>query len=306
MTTRLYTHPDADRHVTPPGHPEQVLRTRAVLDALAELRLDRHEAPLADEAELLRCHPQSYVDRIRASIPVEGWQMLDGDTHVAPGSWDAALRAVGGACAAVDAVLTGQAHSAFVAMRPPGHHAERETAMGFCLFGTVAIAAKRALDHHRLDRVAVLDFDVHHGNGTQDLLWHEKRALFASTHQMPLYPGTGAASETGAFGQVMNLPLRPGSDGAAARAAWGRILDRMIGWKPQLVLISAGFDAHADDPLAQLDWQDQDFAAITRAICDAAAVSAAPVVSSLEGGYDLAALGRGARAHVIELMESAG
>ncbi|AUH64514.1 histone deacetylase family protein [Paracoccus zhejiangensis] len=306
MTTRVYTHPDADRHVTPPGHPEQVPRRRSVLDALADLPLDWHDAPLADQAELLRCHPQSYVDRIRGSIPTEGWQMLDGDTHAAPGSWDAALRAVGGATDAVDAVLTGKAHSAFVAMRPPGHHAERETAMGFCFFGTVAIAAKRALDHHRLDRVAVLDFDVHHGNGTQDLLWSEKRAFFASSHQMPLYPGTGAADETGEFGQIMNVPLRPGSDGAVARAAWGRILDRMIGWKPQLVLISAGFDAHADDPLAQLDWQDQDFTAITRAICDAAAVSGAPVVSSLEGGYDLAALGRSARAHVIELMETAG
>lgn len=306
MTTRLYTHPAASRHVTPPGHPEQVARHPAVLDALADLPLERHEAPLADQAELLRCHPQAYVDRIRDAIPVEGFRMLDGDTHVSPGSWDAALRAVGAACDAVDAVLAGQADSAFVAMRPPGHHAERETAMGFCLFGTVAIAAKRALDHHGLDRVAVLDFDVHHGNGTQDLLWDEKRAFFASTHQMPLYPGTGAAGETGAFGQIMNIPLRPGSDGAQARAAWGRILDRMIGWKPQLVIVSAGFDAHADDPLANLDWQDQDFAAITRAICDAAAVSNAPVVSALEGGYDLAALGRSARAHVEQLMGNAG
>ena len=306
MTTRLYTHPAASRHVTPPGHPEQVARHQAVLDALADLPLERHEAPLADQAELLRCHPQAYVDRIRAAIPVEGFRMLDGDTHVSPGSWDAALRAVGAACGAVDAVLAGQADNAFVAMRPPGHHAERETAMGFCLFGTVAIAAKRALDHHGLDRVAVLDFDVHHGNGTQDLLWDEKRAFFASTHQMPLYPGTGAAGETGAFGQIMNIPLRPGSDGAQARAAWGRILDRMIGWKPQLVIVSAGFDAHADDPLANLEWQDQDFAAITRAICDAAAVSNAPVVSALEGGYDLAALGRSARAHVEQLMGNAG
>lgn len=290
----------------PQGHPEQVARLAAVLDALADLPLDRHAAPMADQADLLRCHPQAHIDRIRAAIPGEGLRMLDGDTSVSPGSWDAALRAVGGALSAVDAVLTGQASSGFVAMRPPGHHAERDTAMGFCLFGTVAVAAKHALDHHRLDRVAVLDFDVHHGNGTQDLLWDERRAFFASTHQMPLYPGTGAASETGAHGQVMNVPLRPGSDGAVARAAWGRILDRMIGWKPQLVIISAGFDAHADDPLAELDWQDDDFAAITRAICDAAAVSGAAVVSSLEGGYDLAALGRSARAHVQELMEHPG
>ncbi|TRW95521.1 histone deacetylase family protein [Paracoccus sp. M683] len=306
MVTRLYTHPDAARHETPPGHPEQVARHKAVLTALADLPLDRHEAPLADQAELLRCHPQTYIDRIRAAIPAEGIRMLDADTHVSPSSWDAALRAVGGATAAVDAVLTGMADSAFVAMRPPGHHAERETAMGFCLFGTVAIAAMRGLDHHRLDRVAVLDFDVHHGNGTQDLLWNEKRAFFASTHQMPLYPGTGAADQTGAYGQIMNLPLRPGSDGAVARAAWGRILDRMIEWRPQLVIVSAGFDAHADDPLAQLDWLDQDFAAITRAICDAAAIGGAPVVSCLEGGYDLAALGRSARAHVEQLIGTPG
>ncbi|MDO5704931.1 MAG: histone deacetylase family protein, partial [Paracoccus sp. (in: a-proteobacteria)] len=206
---------------------------------------------------------------------------------------------------AVDDVLAGRVDNAFVAMRPPGHHAETATAMGFCLFGTVAIAAKRALDHHGLSRVAVLDFDVHHGNGTQDLLWNEPRAFFASTHQMPLYPGTGAASERGAHGQIVNVPLAPGSDGAEARQAWDGILAKMKKHHPELVLISAGFDAHADDPLAELNWQDQDFAAITRAICTAAAAAGAPVVSCLEGGYDLDALGRLARAHVQVLQEFA-
>ena len=190
-------------------------------------------------------------------------------------------------------------------MRPPGHHAERETPMGFCLLGNAAIAAMRALDHHRLDRVAVLDFDVHHGNGTQDLLWDEPRAFFASTHQMPLYPGTGAASQTGAHGQVMNVPLAPGSGGDAARAAWRRIAARLADWRPGLVVISAGFDAHADDPLANLAWSEADFAAITALICDAARDAGAPVVSVLEGGYDLAALGRSARAHVQTLREPA-
>ncbi|SNR41670.1 histone deacetylase family protein [Paracoccus sediminis] len=304
MATALFTHPDAERHITPPGHPEQVARYAAVIGALEDLDLDRREAPRADEADILRCHPQSYLDRIRTAIPDQGWQMLDADTHLSPGSLDAALRGAGGAVAAVDAVLAGQAANAFVAMRPPGHHAERETPMGFCLFGNAAIAAKRALDHHGLDRVAVLDFDVHHGNGTQDLLWDESRAFFASSHQMPLYPGTGAASERGAHGQMMNVPLPPGSDGAAGQAAWRGILARCRDFAPQLVIVSAGFDAHAADPLAQLDWDDGDFAAITRMICDMAADLSAPVASCLEGGYDLAALGRSARAHVHVLLEA--
>ena len=304
MTTALFTHPDAERHITPPGHAEQVARQAAVLDALADLPLDRREAPRADEAEILRCHPQSYLDRIRGAIPDEGWQMLDADTHLSPGSLDAALRGAGGAVAAVDAVLAGEVANAFVAMRPPGHHAERETPMGFCIFGNAAIAAMRALDHHGLDRVAVLDFDVHHGNGTQALLWDERRAFFASSHQMPLYPGTGAAGERGAHGQMVNVPLRPGSDGAAGQAAWRDILARCRDFAPQLVIVSAGFDAHAADPLAQLNWDDDDFAAITRMICDMAADLSAPVVSCLEGGYDLDALGRSARAHVQVLLEA--
>ncbi len=304
MTTALFTHDCARRHVTPPGHPEQVARHAAVIEALAGLDLDRREAPEAPDGEILRCHPERYLARIRDSEPTEGLRMLDGDTCMSPGSFEAALRAVGGACASVDAVLAGEVANAFVAMRPPGHHAERETAMGFCLFGTVAIAARRALDMHRLDRVAVLDFDVHHGNGTQDLLWHEERVMFASTHQMPLYPGTGAVSERGAHGQIVNMPLPPGSGGLEARAAWDDILDRCRASRPQLVILSAGFDAHRDDPLADLRWTEDDFAAISRAICDMASECAAPVVSCLEGGYDLAALGRSVRAHVEVLMES--
>lgn len=288
----------------PMGHPEQVARYAAVMSALDDLGLSREDAIVAGDAEILRCHPQRYLDRIRAAMPKEGLRAVDADTHISPGSLEAASRAVGGACAAVDAVLAGRAANAFLAMRPPGHHAERETAMGFCLFGTVAIAAKRALDHHGIDRVAVLDFDVHHGNGTQDLLWDEKRAFFASSHQMPLYPGSGAPGETGAHDQIVNVPLPPGSGGKEARVAWDAILDRCRDFRPQLVLISAGFDAHRDDPLAQLEWDEGDFAAITKAICATAAECDAPVVSCLEGGYDLAALGRSVRAHVETLMES--
>ncbi|WP_278876682.1 histone deacetylase family protein [Paracoccus yeei] len=302
--TLLYTHPSGFQHVTPPSHPEQVARLEAVLAALEGMDLDRREAPEAPDDEILRCHPASYLSLVRRKLPDQGWTMLDADTYLSPGSLAAARHAVGGVCAAVDAVLAGQAPNAFVAMRPPGHHTERAKAMGFCIFNAIAIGAMRALDHHGLDRVAVLDFDVHHGNGTQDLLWNEPRALFASTHQHPLYPGTGAAGERGAHGQILNVPLQAGTGGDPARAAWRGICDRVLAWRPQLVLVSAGFDAHAQDPLASLAWDEADFTAITRMICDAATSCSAPVVSVLEGGYDLAALGRSVRAHVEVLRET--
>ncbi|AYF02383.1 acetoin utilization protein [Paracoccus yeei] len=300
----MLTHPSGFQHVTPPSHPEQVARLEAVLAALEGMDLDRREAPEAPDDEILRCHPASYLSLVRRKLPDQGWTMLDADTYLSPGSLAAARHAVGGVCAAVDAVLAGQAPNAFVAMRPPGHHTERTKAMGFCIFNAIAIGALRALDHHGLDRVAVLDFDVHHGNGTQDLLWNEPRALFASTHQHPLYPGTGAAGERGAHGQILNVPLQAGTGGDPARAAWRGICDRVLAWRPQLVLVSAGFDAHAQDPLASLAWDEADFTAITRMICDAATSCSAPVVSVLEGGYDLAALGRSVRAHVEVLRET--
>lgn len=303
--TLLYSHASAAEHITPPGHPEQAARYHAVMEALHDAAVEWYEAPLADEADILRCHPQSYLQRVKDSVPQQGWAQLDSDTHLSPSSLQPVLRAVGGCTAAVDAVLAGRAPNAFVAMRPCGHHAERETAMGFCILGSVAIAAKRALDHHGLDRVAVLDFDVHHGNGTQDLLWDDRRAFFASTHQLPLFPGTGRPSEAGAHGQMMNMPLPAGSDGELARAAWRQICQRVAVFRPQLILISAGFDSHRDDPLASLNWDESDFTTITRMICDTAISLDAPVVSALEGGYDLAALGRSARAHVDVLAEVA-
>jgi len=307
MTTLFLTHPSSDHHLTPPGHPEQVARMEAIRDALAApalAALDRRQAPMADPSEVLRCHAPAYLDQVRAARPEEGWAQLDPDTYMAPGSWEAALRAVGGAEAAIDAVLAGAASNAFLAMRPPGHHAERGRAMGFCLFGTVSVAARYALDHHGAARVAVLDFDVHHGNGTQDLLWDEPRAMFVSSHQMPLYPGSGHSHETGAHGQIVNLPLRPGSGGDAMRAAWEPALARAAAFAPDLVLVSAGFDAHRDDPLAGLTWTEADFTWITRAICDLAdKTCGGRVVSCLEGGYDLPALAASVAAHVTVLME---
>ena len=307
MATALFTHDDCLGHVTPPGHPERAARLEAVAEALAApafAALDRRAAPLAERGDLLRCHPDAYVAEIEAAIPARGSRALDADTHVVAGSWNAVLRAVGAAGAAVDAVLAGEVANAFCATRPPGHHAERETPMGFCLFGTIAIAARRALDLHGLERVAVVDFDVHHGNGTQDLLWHEGRALFCSSHQMPLWPGTGDIHETGAHGQIVNVPLAPGTAGPAFRRAWEeRVFPALGEFAPELVLVSAGFDAHAADPLAQLRLGEDDFAWVTERICDLAGQSAGGrVVSTLEGGYDLGALGASVAAHVEVLM----
>ena len=306
MVTALYSHESSLRHVTPPGHPERVARIEAIQAALSDVEgLDRRDCPMGDEADVLRCHPAEYIAKVKAAIPEDGFVSLDADTHVSPGSFDAAMHAVGGMCAAVDAVMAGEIRNAFVACRPPGHHAERSTAMGFCLFGTAAIGAMRALDHHKAARVAVLDFDVHHGNGTQDLLWDEARALFASSHQMPLYPGSGHVYETGAHDNVVNAPLAPMSGGAEMRRAWGdMILPAVADFAPELIVISAGFDAAIEDPLANLNWSTEDFAWVTRAIRDVADdVAGGRVVSTLEGGYDLGALGAGVRAHVEVLME---
>ncbi len=303
MSTLIYQHDAFSRHETPEGHPEQVARMEAVAIGLAGVRGERRQAPLADDADILRCHPAHYLARLRAAAPTSRNIALDPDTWMSPGTLEAASRAVGGACAAVDAVLTGNATNGFVACRPPGHHAERETAMGFCLFGNVAVAALRALDHHGLNRVAVLDFDVHHGNGTQDLLWEEPRIRFVSSHQMPLYPGSGAPTEQGAHGQITNLALREGSGGAEMWAAWSPVLEDLAAWRPELVLVSAGFDAHRDDPLAGLNWDTDDFARLTHAICDLAETCQGRVVSALEGGYDLPALAASVAAHVGVLEE---
>ena len=307
MTTALYMHEECNAHITPPGHPERVERLEAVAAVFSQDRfngLQRREAPLAERAELLRCHPESYIAKIEAAIPNEGNRSLDADTHVSSGSWAAALRAVGAAGAAVDAVISGDVANAFCATRPPGHHAETAKPMGFCLFGTAAIAAKRALHHHGLTRVAVVDFDVHHGNGTQDLLWNEQRTFFVGSHQMPLWPGTGDRNETGAHGNVMNLPLSPNTSGAGFRRVWeAHGLPTLDAFAPELIIISAGFDAHENDPLAQLNLREADFAWMTEALCDLADTHAGGrVVSTLEGGYDLSALAASTAAHVDVLM----
>jgi len=307
MTTALITHPACLDHVTPPGHPEQVARLDYVLRALDGLPLDRYEAPLAADDDILRVHPASHIAFLRKASPEAGWVSLDADTHMSKGSLEAAYRAAGANTKAVDLVMTGKAQNAFAAVRPPGHHAERETPLGFCLFGSVALAAKYALEHHGLSRVAIIDFDVHHGNGTQDLVEDDERILFVSSHEMPLYPGTGAASETGAHNNVVNVPLQSGTNGAAYKTIFtDHMKPHVERFKPEMIFISAGFDAHADDPLASIALTENDFAWVTEQICDLADAHAkGRVVSTLEGGYDLDALAASAAAHV-KVLEARG
>ncbi|CUH49776.1 histone deacetylase family protein [Ruegeria atlantica] len=307
MTTALLTHADCLDHVTPQGHPERVARLEHILHALEGLELTRVTAPLAADDDLLRVHPESHIREIRNNRPSDGFKQIDGDTFMSPGSVDAAYRAAGAVVRAVDMVLGGEASNAFCAIRPPGHHAETETAMGFCLFGNAALAAKHALDHHGLKRVAVVDFDVHHGNGTQDLLWDERRALVITSQQMPLWPGSGRPDETGAYETVLNIPLAPGTGGAEMQTAYEtQAFPRLRAFKPELIIISAGFDAHQDDPLANLNWSTGDFAWVTAELCKIAdELCEGRIVSTLEGGYDLNALAEATRAHVEELMKAA-
>ncbi len=307
MTTVLYTHAACLEHNPGRGHPERPARLEAVLAALdteAFTALERREAPRAEREQIARVHPGAYVDRILEAIPIAGYYGLDMDTVVSPGSGEAALRAAGAVCAAVDAVMAGEADNAFCAVRPPGHHAEPERAMGFCLFNNVAIGAAQARAVHGLSRVAVVDFDVHHGNGTQAMFWDEPELFFGSTHQMPLYPGTGSASERGASGNIVNVPLPPGAGSEEFRAAMAEgVLPALRRFAPEFLLISAGFDAHQADPLAQLRFQDEDYAWATAELKRVAGeCCAGRLVSTLEGGYDLSALASSAAAHVAALM----
>ncbi|MBH0238115.1 histone deacetylase family protein [Methylobrevis albus] len=306
MRTLYLHHPSYLDHVTPLGHPERPDRLRAidlVLEAEAFQALDRLEAPLAEASQIARAHPASFVDEIRFAVPSEGLVRLDSDTVVSPGSWEAALRASGAACRAVDEVMTGRVDNAFSAHRPPGHHAELATAMGFCLFNHAAVAARHAQAAHGAERVAIVDFDVHHGNGTQDIFWSDASVMYCSSHQMPLFPGTGALSETG-VGNIVNAPLLAGDGSDAFREAYETsILPALTRFRPDLVIISAGFDAHHRDPLANIDLTEADFSWVTGKLLDVAAKACGGrVVSLLEGGYDLKGLSSSVGAHVQRLM----
>ena len=306
MATRYYHHPSFVDHVTPMGHPERPDRIRAVEAALADDRfeaLSRHLAPLGTKAHVARAHPDTYIAAIEAAAPQAGSVQLDPDTSMSPGSWTAALHAVGAACAAVDAVMTGQADNAFCGVRPPGHHAETDRAMGFCLFNNAAIAARHAQAEHGAERAAIIDFDVHHGNGSQEIFWQDDTVFYASTHQIPLFPGTGEVGETG-VGNIVNAPLSPGDGGSAFQEAMeSRVLPALTAFRPDLVIISAGFDAHQRDPLAHINLVEDDFRWITGKLMDVADQCCdGRVVSLLEGGYDLVGLGHSVATHVDTLM----
>ena len=307
MTTLLYSHPVCQQHDMGAYHPECPDRLRAILAALEDDAFDaleRREAPLADPAWLERNHAAGYVEAIFENMPSSGTVQLDPDTALSPQSGEAALRAVGGLCDGVDQVIGGKVSNAFCAVRPPGHHAESSQAMGFCLFNNVAVAAQYARAEHGLERIAVVDFDVHHGNGTQHAFEADANLFYASSHQSPCYPGTGRESETGVANNIVNQILAPGEGSVPFRKAYENvILPELEKFKPELLLISAGFDAHDRDPLAQLCLQDDDFAWVTRQLLGVAdQCCEGRVVSTLEGGYDLDALASSVSAHVGELM----
>jgi acetoin utilization deacetylase AcuC-like enzyme len=307
MTTLLLTHRASLDHLTPPGHPERPDRIRAVDQVLGESRFEklvREDAPEGTLDLVRLCHDEHYVEELRRVAPDKGLIYLDGDTSMSPGTWEAVMRGVGGAVAATDAVMSGAADNAFVAMRPPGHHAETARPMGFCFFDHAAIAARHAQRKYGIARAAVVDFDVHHGNGTQEIFWADPAMMYCSTHQMPLFPGTGASGERGEHDTIVNAPLAPNDGAAKFRAAFENlILPQLTKFAPELIIISAGFDAHRRDPLANINLDAEDFGWVTRKLLDVAYSSAGGrVVSVLEGGYDLQGLKESVAAHVTALM----
>ncbi|WP_133478977.1 histone deacetylase family protein [Cognatilysobacter segetis] len=301
----LLTHPACAAHVPPPGHAERPERLAAVVDSIRDTYPDLPwaAAPLATREHLARVHDDALIRQVLDTPVAEGTVQLDPDTFLSPGAAEAALRCAGAGIAAVDAVLSGQARRVFCAVRPPGHHATRDTAMGFCFFDSIAVAAAHALDAYGLSRVAIVDFDVHHGNGTQAIFEQDARVVFCSSHQLPLYPETGHADERG-IGNIFNAPLPPGTSSEGFRRAWSEsLLPAVDAFAPQLLLISAGFDAHQRDPLAQLELEAVDYLWLTgqlrelsRRHCEGR------IVSMLEGGYDLQALAESAAAHVGALV----
>ena len=307
LNTLLISHPSGLDHDNGPGHPERPDRVRVIERVLEHekfMTLIRGQSDRGTREMALRVHPESYVQALEQTSPRDGFARLDSDTTMSPGTLEAAFYAIGGACQAVDEVMRRDVDNAFVAMRPPGHHAERATPMGFCFFNNAAVAARHAIAVHGAQRVAIMDFDVHHGNGTQDICWSDKNIMYCSTHEMPLYPGTGSTGERGEYNNIVNAPLNAGDNGVQFREAMEvAVLPRIEDFGPDLVIISAGFDAHRRDPLANLNLVEADFAWATGKLMDVADLrSGGRLVSLLEGGYDLDGLARSVAAHVLTLL----
>ncbi len=309
MATRLYEHEIFLEHITPPGHPERADRLRSLNIALEHgnfAGLERKQAPQANEDAVTLAHPEEHLFAVMRQIPEEDGEInqIESDTYASPKSFQAALTAIGGALAGVDDVFSGAADNVFLAARPPGHHAEKSKAMGFCFFNTVAIAARHARKAHGAERIAIVDWDVHHGNGTQDIFWDDPNVLFCSTHQMPLYPGSGAKTEEGLFGTIVNAPLSANDGSDHFRDAFkSRVLKAVDNFSPDLILVSAGFDAHYRDPLAQINLTGDDFDWATGRLMELAGKHAHNrLVSVLEGGYDLEGLAESAGMHILRLM----
>lgn len=309
MTIAIYTHPDCLKHDTGPSHPECAERLVAIMDALKNYpfsdKLEIIKAPLGTYEQILLAHTKGHLQFIKDSAPTTSPVYLDGDTIMSQGTLKSALRAVGAGCAAVDDVMDGKYSSAFCAVRPPGHHATKTQSMGFCIFNNIAIAALYSLKKYKLERIAIVDFDVHHGNGTQDILEHEKRILYISTHQSPLFPGTGESYETG-VGNIINLPIASGTNGRQYREIFAaKILPALEQFQPQLLLVSAGFDAHHDDPLAGLNLVEDDYHWIGEQLHNVANKHCqGKVISFLEGGYNLDVLGKSVVAYLQAYIES--
>ncbi|MTI18740.1 histone deacetylase family protein [Rhodobacteraceae bacterium RKSG542] len=308
MSTLLVQHPAFLNHLTPIGHPERADRLRAIDRVLEDEHfqlLERDIAPMATFAEVALVHPSSYINAIHNQAPKEGLVHLDADTTMSPGTWEAAMRAVGACCKATEEIMTGRVRNAFCSIRPPGHHAEKNRAMGFCYFNNAAIAARHAQKNFGAERVVILDFDVHHGNGTQDIFWDDPTVMYVSTHQAPLYPGTGLREETGEHNNIVNVPLKNGDGSAEFRDAIENIiLPRMEAFDPDFIVLSSGFDAHTRDPLGGLRLTEHDFAWVTREAMNLAQKKCdSRVLSVLEGGYDLEGLARSVASHVMTLMD---
>jgi len=307
VTTCIFTSNSSIQHDTGPGHPECPERIPAILAGLKKIQSQKliwKEIGSFDEKYIQLTHSQKYLEKINQSFPKEDLVFLDGDTVVSKGSKKAAYDAVGAIINAIDAVMNQEFNNAFCAVRPPGHHAEKEQAMGFCLFNNVAVGATYLLEKYKLDKVAIIDFDIHHGNGTQDIFYNEKKVLYISSHQFPFYPGTGSEDEIGKFNNILNIPLKAGTVSEEFFNSYKEVYKKLNEFRPQFILLSAGFDAHKNDPLANVNLESKDYYILTKEIMKIAKkVCDNKIVSILEGGYNLSAIQESAKYHVEALLE---